>query len=89
MKVLPHAERRWDRFHLRVSTASIPYVLTHLPAIWKGTLRSPRFLDFLVEDVSVTSSQKLPLQLSGDAGGHADALRVRLSEERFRLLRLR
>lgn len=89
MKVLPHAQRRMDRFHLRVSTASIPYVVRHLPAIWKGTLRTSQFLDFLVEDVSVQASQKLPLQLSGDASGHADALRVRLSEERFRLLRLR
>lgn len=86
MKVLPFALRRSDRFHLRVSTASIPYLMANLPALWRGTLRTPRLVDFLVEDVVIEAGRALPLQLSGDAAGHIDRLRVRLSERTFRVL---
>lgn len=89
MKVLPHAERRQDRFHLRISTASIPYLLGHLPSIWRGDLRTERFVDFLVEDVRISLSQELPMQLSGDAAGRVQNLRVRLSRRRFPLLHMR
>lgn len=88
MKVLPHASRRLDRFHLRVSTASIAYLVMNLPAVWKGSLRTSNFLDFLVEDVTVASNQPLPVQLSGDASGAMQSLRVRLSDRRFCLLHL-
>lgn len=86
MRVLPYAQRRADRFHLRVSLASIPFVLANLPSIWKGTHRSDRFVDFLVEGARVECSQPMPLQLSGDAAGTTDALEVRLSERAFRLV---
>lgn len=87
-RVLPYAGRRGDRFHLRVSTASIPYLIGRLPQLWRGTLRSSRLVDFLVEDVEVETSQPLPLQLSGDAWGQTDRARIRLSDRTFRLLRM-
>jgi len=86
MKVFPFAERRPDRFHLRVSTASIPYVLSHLHLIWNGSLRTDKIIDFLVEGVRIESSDKVPYQIGGDAAGYRDSVDVRLSERSFRVL---
>ena len=89
MQVLPFATRRRDRFHLRVSTATVPYILYHLRSIWKGELRTPHFLDFLVEEVELSLSQALPLQCSGDGRGHVQTLKARLSNRSFGILQTR
>lgn len=86
LKVLPHALRRTDRFHLRVSQASIGFLLSHLPSLWKGTLKSPDFVDFLVEGARIESSTDLPMQMAGDAKGRTDQVEVRLHDRCFRLL---
>jgi diacylglycerol kinase family enzyme len=86
MKVFPFADRRSDRFHLRVSTASISYVLSHLPAVWNGSLRSDKFMDFLVEGVHIESQEELPYQVGGDAAGYRKEVDIRLSERSFRVL---
>jgi diacylglycerol kinase family enzyme len=86
LKMFPFAERRSDRFHLRVSTAGIHKLLMNLPAMWKGTWRTPEFLDFLVEGVTIESSVPVPYQSSGDARGLVDKLDVRLSPRTFRVL---
>ncbi|MBX2810474.1 MAG: hypothetical protein KTR25_01635 [Myxococcales bacterium] len=86
MRVLPFARHREDRFHLRVSTASVPHILRNLRGIWRGTLKTPMFLDYLVEDVEVKLSQGLPLQLSGEAAGPVLGMRARLSPQTFRVL---
>jgi diacylglycerol kinase family enzyme len=84
--VHPFARRRMDRFHLRVSSASIGYLLGHLPSLWKGKLRHPTLVDFLVEGVTIESSKPMPLQIAGDARGHTDRLELRLSDRAFRVL---
>ncbi len=86
LMVHPFARRRMDRFHLRVSSASISYLLSHLPSLWKGTMRTPSIVDFLVEGVVIESSIKMPLQLAGDAAGFTDRLELSLSDRAFRLL---
>lgn len=86
MKVLPQAVRRNDRFHVRISTAEVSHIFANLRGIWSGTESMPHFLDFLVEDVDVHTSQPLPLQLSGDAHGHVQHLRARLGAVNFRLV---
>jgi diacylglycerol kinase family enzyme len=86
LKALPFAMRRTDRFQVRVSSASIGFVLAHLPSLWKGTLRTPEIVDFLVEGVSVESSEELPLQFAGDARGHTRSLDLRLSDRVVRLV---
>lgn len=86
LKALPHALRRTDRFHIRVSAASIGFLLSHLPSLWKGTLKSPDFVDFLVEGADVESTVPLPMQMAGDARGHTNKVSVRLHERCFRLL---
>src|SRR5687768_1531718 len=86
MCVHPFARRRSDRFHIRVSTAPISYLLGHLPSLWKGTLRTPYITDFLVEGVTIESSIPMPLQMAGDARGHTDRVDLRLCDRAFRLL---
>lgn len=86
MKVLPYAMRRSDRFHLRVSTASITFLLTHLPSLWDGSLKTPDFVDFLVEGVRIESDVPLPMQMAGDAKGHTHELEVRLADRAVRLV---
>jgi diacylglycerol kinase family enzyme len=84
--VHPFARKRSDRFHLRVSTAPISYLLSRLPSLWKGTLRSKYIFDFLCEGVTIESSGKMPLQMAGDARGCVEQLELRLSDRAFRLL---
>lgn len=86
LKVLPFARRRSDRFHVRVSSASIPFILSHLPGLWKGTLKTPQFVDFLSEGVRIESSVPLPVQMGGDGRGYTDRLELRLSDRCFRFL---
>lgn len=86
LKALPHALRRTDRFHVRVSTASIGFLLGHLPSLWKGTLKSPDFVDFLVEGANISSSVPLPMQMAGDAKGHTREVELRLHERCLRLV---
>jgi diacylglycerol kinase family enzyme len=86
LKIFPFAERRSDRFHLRVSTAGIPQLLFNLPSVWKGTFRSPDVVDFLVEGVRIESSTPLAYQSAGDARGQQTSLDLRLSPRTFRVL---
>ncbi|MFO0723050.1 MAG: diacylglycerol kinase family protein [Myxococcota bacterium] len=86
LKIFPFAERRSDRFHLRISTAAIPQLLMNLPSLWKGSYRSPDFLDFLVEGVTIESTQPMPYQTAGDARGSKSKLELRLSPRTFRVL---
>lgn len=85
LKIFPHAERRPDRLHLRVSVASIPYLLARLPSLWDGTIEGA-FVDFLVEGARIESSVPLPYQVGGDGRGYRDHVEVRLSPRTFRIL---
>ncbi len=85
IKIFPYAERRPDRFHLRVSVASIPYLLSRLPSLWDGTIEGA-FVDFLVEGASIESNQPLPYQIGGDGRGYRDRVELGLSARAFRIL---
>lgn len=86
LKVLPDALKRQDRFQVRVSTAPVGYLLTHLASLWSGALRTPHMWDFLVEGVSIESSEPLPMQMAGDARGKTRRLELRLVDRAFRLV---
>lgn len=86
LKALPHALRRTDRLHLRVSAVSITYLLSHLPGLFKGTIKSPDIVDFLVEGASIESSTPMPMQMAGDAKGRTSKAQIRLHDRCFRLL---
>lgn len=78
LRALPFARRRNDRFQVRVSKASVAFLLSNLPSLWKGTLRSPDFVDFLVEGVTIETGQPLAAQMAGDAYGRLDRLELEL-----------
>ena len=86
LRALPFARRRSDRFHLRVSMASVAFLLTHLPSLWKGTLRTQDFVDFLVEGARVETDRPLPAQMAGDAVGHRSELELALYPRSFGLV---
>ena len=85
LKVLPDALKRQDRFQVRVCTAPVGYLLTHLPSLWSGALRT-HMRDFLVEGASIDSSEPLPMQMAGDARGKTCRLELRLVDRAFRLI---
>lgn len=86
IRVLPDARRRPDRFHVRVSTASIGYLMAHVSSLWNGSLRGPHMHDFLVEGVRIESSRPLPMQIAGDAEGKHREASFRLANEVFRMI---
>jgi len=86
IRALPFAQRRTDRLHVRVSTATAVFLLSHLPTLWSGELRSPDLHDFLVEGVRVESETPIPVQWAGEAGGHAQRIEWRLSGRSVELL---
>jgi diacylglycerol kinase family enzyme len=87
IRALPFAQRRPDRLHLRISTATVTFLLGHLPQLWSGELRTPDFHDFLVEGVRVEAQAPIPLQWAGEAGGTHTELEWRLSGRSVDLLR--
>ena len=56
-------------------------VALHIREIWKGTYRTPRLIDFLVDDVRIESDEILPVQIGGDAAGTSRSIRARLYPE--------
>ncbi len=86
IKALPYAQRRADRMHVRISTASATYLLTHLGDLWRGTLDTPDIKDFLVEGVRVEASAEVPVQVAGEAYGRKTRVEWRLSDRSIGLL---
>lgn len=86
IRALPHAQRRPDRLQLRVSRATAVFLLSHLPQLWSGALRTPDFFDFLVEGIRVESAEPIPVQWAGEAGGTRNRLEWRLSGRVVELL---
>jgi len=79
-RIFPFANEREDRFSLRVVDISSWDVALHLRAIWKGTYRSDKVHDFLVEQVSVHYDDPMPLQVGGDAVGARTVTHARLAQ---------
>ena len=69
IRALPFARRRHDRFQVRVSTATPLQLLARFPALWRGSLRTELFRDFLVSGVEVELAEPLPFQMAGEAAG--------------------
>jgi diacylglycerol kinase family enzyme len=86
-KMFPFASMVPGMMHLRIATIGPVETLTHLPAIWKGSYRSPRrIFDYLIEAVRVDLNRPFPFQHSGDAQGMRTQLDLRIAPERLRLV---
>jgi len=68
-RIFPFADDRKDRFSVRVVDLNSIDVVVHIRAIWKGTYRSSKVHDFLVERVSVHYDSPMALQIGGDPAG--------------------
>lgn len=68
-RIFPFANDREDRFSLRVVDIGSAQVVLHIRSIWRGTYRSDKVHDFLVENVSIHYDDPMPLQVGGDAAG--------------------
>ncbi|MEM6367883.1 MAG: diacylglycerol kinase family protein [Myxococcota bacterium] len=82
---LPFARRRHDRFQVRVSTATPLQMVARFPALWRGTLRTELFQDFLVSGVEVELAEHLPFQMAGEAAGQRRHFHWELSKSTFQL----
>jgi diacylglycerol kinase family enzyme len=69
LKLFPYAGTMPGRFHLRISDCPAHEILTHLPALFRGTMRSPRIHDFLCDRVALYADREAPLQIGGDIAG--------------------
>jgi diacylglycerol kinase family enzyme len=89
LRVFPFAGREPGKMHLRISTMGVYETLRNLPAIWKGTYRTPNLLDFLVDTVEIESDEPVPYQTSGDAMGTREKLAFRVSPHSVEILDFR
>lgn len=88
-KLYPFADRWPGRMQLRVSDGGPIHTLAHLPAIWRGTYRSPRTRDFYCDRVAVELDRPAPFQLGGESGGAREAVELAVSRRSVDLLDLK
>ncbi len=87
--MFPFVTGRPDMMQLRITTTSIPKILTRLfPAVWRGTFRDEKMFDFLVKDVDIQCSTEMAYQEGGDARGSRKSLSFRISEQPITMLKL-
>ena len=79
-RIFPFANDRDDRFSLRVVDIGSFDVALHIREIWRGTYRSDKVHDFLVENVSIHYEEPMPLQIGGDPAGARLVTRARLGK---------
>jgi diacylglycerol kinase family enzyme len=85
-RAFPFAHDRDDRFSLRVVDLSPMDVAVHIRALWKGTYRSDKIHDFLVDAVRIEYQSPMPLQIGGDPVGSRHVVRAGLSKRPIRVV---
>jgi diacylglycerol kinase family enzyme len=85
-RAFPHAEEREDRFNLRVVNFGSFEAVSHVRELWRGTYRSDRLHDFLVESIRVHCDQPTPIQVGGDVVGSRDEITAQLSRRPVRVV---
>ncbi len=80
VRIFPYADFLPGKFHLRCTDASAFETLMHLPAVLRGSYRSPTIRDFLCDTVELRLSQPVPMQVGGDLQGErSDFMRIEMS----------
>ena len=87
-KLYPFADRRPGSMQLRVSSADALHTLAHLPAIWRGTYRSPKTHDFFCDAVRVELDRPMPFQVGGESEGARSEVTLALSRRLIDLVDL-
>lgn len=79
-RIFPFANEREDRFSLRVVNIRSVDVVVHVRSIYRGTYRSDRIHDFLVDRVSIHYEEPVPLQIGGDPVGSRKVTHAALAD---------
>jgi diacylglycerol kinase family enzyme len=82
LKMFPHAQKRADRFQLRLSDVGTAEALTRLPEVWRGHYQGKHIHDFLVDKVELLSAKPAPFQSGGDLVGERSAVTIGISPRR-------
>jgi hypothetical protein len=81
-QMFPFLKNRSEpRLQLRICSAGVwPIVSNLYPGIWNGSYRGEHLFDYLVDQVTVESEERLPYQVAGDARGYRKELSFTLAE---------
>jgi diacylglycerol kinase family enzyme len=79
-RIFPFADDREDRFQLRVVDITPVDVAVHIRSIWRGTYRSSRIHDFLVDAVRISSDPPSPVHVGGDPIGERSTVSAALAD---------
>jgi diacylglycerol kinase family enzyme len=86
MRLFPFAGSMPRRFQLRISDCPAHEILRHLPALFRGTFRSPRVHDFMADRVTMYLDREAPLQVGGDVGGKHRTVQLALAPRPIRIV---
>jgi diacylglycerol kinase family enzyme len=81
LKLFPFAAKRRGMMHLRLGTVPPLKILANLPGLWNGTWFPEGVLDFHASDVNIHFARPMPFQISGDAEGYREDVRLQVSPE--------
>lgn len=87
LRILPWADRYQNYMHLRIARFNLFSVVANFPRIWKGSYQGEGFVDYYVDQASITCSQTVPFQMGGDSYGLRDRVVFSLRQDALRLLR--
>ena len=85
-RIFPYAEEQQDRFNLRVASFGSFAAAAHVREIWRGSYRSDRLHDFLVDRIAIECERESPLQIGGDVIGLRSIVRAQLSDRPVRVV---
>ena len=85
-RIFPFADERDDRFNLRVACIGPVDVVVNIRSIWRGSYRSDRVHDFLVDKISIHHDSPVPLQIGGDFAGDRRDVVVSLARRAIRVV---
>jgi diacylglycerol kinase family enzyme len=86
LQIFPFAERNPGRFQLRLTAMGVPWILSHLPQIWRGQTPKSGMIDFTCEKVSIRFDREMPLQVGGDAEGYRREVTLAMAPETMELI---
>jgi diacylglycerol kinase family enzyme len=85
-RIFPFALRAPGQFQLRLSSMSVPQMLSQAPRIWRGITPRKGVSDFLCDRVHVRFDREMPFQIGGDAEGYRRELELSMCEQSLELL---
>ncbi|MFW6051273.1 MAG: diacylglycerol/lipid kinase family protein [Myxococcota bacterium] len=85
-RIFPFANDRDDKFSLRIADISPLDVALHIRGLWKGTYRSDKVHDFLVDRIRIEYESPMPLQIGGDPVGRRTTVEAALSHRPIRVV---